>query len=147
MSVEGRDALLDGLGQVFTINGRSLSSGYHGLSHHGNDPKMIKDLVLLDTAHLECFAHFLKTLKAKKTPEGKTLLDDTVVLLGTGMGDAIGSKASRHLLREVGSIIRARCHRQRSGILLGDLITIAQRLGLEIDSFSNANRNMNQILS
>lgn len=141
---------LDGLGQVFTINGRSLSSGYHGLSHHGNDPKMIKDLVLLDTAHLECFAHFLKTLKAKQTAAGKTLLDDTVVLLGTGMGDA-----SRHSNRDLPTLVAGGGFDHQGhvvtgsdqGILLGDLyITIAQRLGLEIDSFSNANRNMNQIL-
>jgi len=32
--------------------------------------------------------------------------------------------------------------------LLGDLdITLAQRLGLEVDNFSNASRNMNQLFS
>jgi len=142
---------LDGLGQVFTINGRALSSGYHGLSHHGNDPTMIRDLVLLETAHLDCFASFLKVLKNKKGTQGKSLLDDTIVLLGTGMGDA-----SRHSNRDLPTLIAGggfkhqghHAVKKDSNVLLGDLyITIAQRLGMEIDSFSNAKRNMNEVLS
>ena len=142
---------LDGLGQVFTINGRPLSSGYHGLSHHGNDPAMIRDLILLDTAHLECFDHFLKTLKQKQGTQGKSLLDDTVVLLGTGMGDA-----SRHSNRDLPTLVAGGGFKHRghhavakeSDTLLGDLyITIAQSLGMEVDSFSNAKRNMNEVLS
>ena len=142
---------LDGLGQVFTINGRPLSSGYHGLSHHGNDPAMIRDLVLLDTAHMECFAHFLKVLKQKIGTRGKSLLDDTVVLLGTGMGDA-----SRHSNRDLPTLVAGGGFQHQghyavskeSNMLLGDLyVSIAQRLGIEVDSFSNAKRNMNEVLS
>lgn len=142
---------LDGLGQVFTIHGRPLSSGYHGLSHHGNDPAMIRDLVLLDTAHLECFASFLTALKEKQGSPGKTLLDDTIVLLGTGMGDA-----SRHSNRDLPTLVAGGGFQHRghygvtkeSGTLLGDLyITIAQKLGVEVDRFSNARRNMNEVLA
>ena len=142
---------LDGLGQVFTINGRALSSGYHGLSHHGNDPAMIRDLILLDTAHLECFAHFLNVLKEKKGSQGKSLLDDTVVLVGTGMGDA-----SRHSNRDLPTLVAGGGFKHKGhvatsdkdGTLLGDLyITLAQSLGVEVDSFSNAKGNMNEVLS
>lgn len=140
---------LDGLGQVFTINGRALGSGYHGLSHHGNDPRMINDLVLLDTAHIQGFASFLKQLKEKTTAEGKSLLDDTVVMIGTGMGDA-----SRHSNRDLPTLVAGGGFKHQGhvaikgegGPLLGDLfITIAQRLGLEMDTFSNASRNINQV--
>ena len=142
---------LDGLGQVFTIDGRALSSGYHGLSHHGNDPAMIADLILLDTAHVECFAHFLQMLKQKKGANGKSLLDETIVLLGTGMGDA-----SRHSNRDLPTLVAGGGFQHRGHVatanrpdtLLGDLyITIAQSLGLEIDAFSNAKRNMNEVIS
>lgn len=142
---------LDGLGQVFTINGRALSSGYHGLSHHGNDPAMIRDLILLDTEHLACFAHFLEVLKEKKGSQGKSLLDDTIVLLGTGMGDA-----SRHSNRDLPTLVAGGglnhqghvAFAKESERLLGDLyITIAQRLGMEFGSFSNANRNLNEVFS
>ena len=35
--------LVPGQGQVFTIDGEKLSAGYHGLSHHGNNPDKIAE--------------------------------------------------------------------------------------------------------
>lgn len=144
---------LDGLGQVFSIDGKALSSGYHGLSHHGNVPEMISDLIKIEQAHVHCFAGFLEQLKNKKTPEGKTLLDDTIVLMGTGMGDA-----SRHSNANLPTLVAGGGFKHGTHIaidkkandapLLGDLyITLMQRLGIEADSFSNANRNLNQLFS
>jgi len=144
---------LDGLGQVFSIEGEILKAGYHALSHHGNDPTMIRDLVAIERAHLDCFAGFLRQLSEKKNPRGKSLLDDTVVLLGTGMGDA-----SRHSNTNLPTLVAGGGFRhgrhlaidpQESGApLLGDLyLTLMQRLGLETDSFSNASRNLNHLFS
>ena len=144
---------LHGLGQVFSFDGKALSAGYHGLSHHGNDPNMIRDLIAIETAHIHCFAGFLGQLKEKKNPEGKSLLDDTVILLGTGMGDA-----SRHSNDNLPTLIAGGGFHHGSHIavdaaktdapLLGDLyITLMQRLGIEADRFSNASRNMNQLFS
>ncbi len=142
---------LHGLGQVFSFDGKALSAGYHGLSHHGNDPNMIRDLIAIETAHIHCFAGFLDQLKEKKNPEGKSLLDDTVILLGTGMGDA-----SRHSNRNLPTLVAGGGFDHGNHIaidaskndapLLGDLyITLMQRLGMDVDSFSNASRNMNQL--
>ena len=144
---------LHGLGQVFSFDGKALSAGYHGLSHHGNDPNMIRDLVAIETAHIHCLAGFLEQLKAKKNPEGKSLLDDTVILLGTGMGDA-----SRHSNDNLPTLVAGGGFTHGSHLavdasksdapLLGDLyITLMQRLGMEVDRFSNASRNMNQLFS
>lgn len=144
---------LDGLGQVFSFDERPLGSGYHGLSHHGNDPAMIRDLVAIESAHTHCLAGFLKQLKEKKNVQGKSLLDDTVVLLGTGMGDA-----SRHSNRNLPTLVAgggfnhqghvAIDHTQKDAPLLGDLyITLQQKLGIEVASFSNASKNLNQIFS
>jgi hypothetical protein len=144
---------LDGLGQVFAIDGEVLKAGYHALSHHGNDPEMVRDLLAIERAHMECFAGFLRQMSEKKNPEGKSLLDDTVVLLGTGMGDA-----SRHSNANLPTLVAGGGfkHGQHIAIdakakdapLLGDLyITLKQRLGLESNSFSNASRNLNQLFS
>ena len=79
------------------------------------------------------------------------MLDDTILLIGTGMGDA-----SRHSNRDLPTLVAGGgfSHQgyvattSQDGKLLGDLyITIAQRLGVEIEAFSNANRNMNEVLS
>lgn len=144
---------LDGLGQVFAIDGQVLKAGYHALSHHGNDPEMIRDLISIERAHMTCFANFLRQLSDRKNPDGKSLLDDTVILVGTGMGDA-----SRHSNANLPTLVAGGGfkHGQHIAIdskakdapLLGDLyITLMQRLGLETGNFSNASRNLSQLFS
>ena len=144
---------IGGLGQVFTINGETLQAGYHALSHHGNDPETIADLVKVETEHMRCFNGFLNHLKAKTDASGRPLLDSTIVLLGTGMGDASrhansnlptlvaggGFNHGRHIAIERGS---------KNAPLLGDLyLSLMQKMGLETDRFSNANRNLNHMFS
>lgn len=144
---------IDGLGQVFSFDGRPLKSGYHGLSHHGNDPEMIRDLIAIETAHMHCLNGFLNQLKEKKRPDGKSLLDETIILVGTGMGDA-----SRHSNANLPTLVAGGGFKHGSHIsvdsskanapLLGDLyITLMQRLGVETNDFSNANRNLNHLFS
>jgi hypothetical protein len=143
---------LHGLGQVFSLDGRQLVAGYHGLSHHGNDPVMIRDLVAIETAHMHCLARFLKQLQDKKTPEGRTLLDDTIVLVGTGMGDASRHSNANLPTLVAGGGLKHGSHvavdpKQAGAPLLGDLyVTLMQRLGIETDRFSNASKNMNEAL-
>jgi len=144
---------LDGLGQVFAIHGEVLKAGYHALSHHGNDPEMIRDLISIERAHMECFAGFLRQLSEKKNPEGKSLLDDTVILVGTGMGDASRHSNANLPILVAGGGFKHGQHlaidaKAKDAPLLGDLyITLKQRLGLESDTFSNASRNLNHLFS
>jgi hypothetical protein len=143
---------LHGLGQVFSLDGRQLVAGYHGLSHHGNDPVMIRDLVAIETAHVHCLAQFLGQLEQKQTVNGRSLLDDTIILLGTGMGDA-----SRHSNANLPTLVAGGGFKHGSHVvvdpkhagapLLGDLyVTLMQRLGIETDRFSNASKTMNEVL-
>ena len=142
---------IGGLGQVFTINGEPLQAGYHALSHHGNDPDAIADLIKVETEHMRCFDRFLTQLKSKTDSRGEPLLDSTIVLLGTGMGDA-----SRHANSNLPTLVAgggfnhgqhiAVDHNADHAPLLGDLyITLLQQLGLEADQFSNAKRNLNHL--
>ncbi len=142
---------IGGLGQVFTINGETLQAGYHALSHHGNDPDAIADLVKVETEHMRCFNGFLTQLKSKTDAHGRPLLDSTIVVLGTGMGDA-----SRHANSNLPTLVAgggfdhgqhvAIDRQSKNAPLLGDLyITLMQQLGLEADQFSNANRNLNHL--
>ncbi|MCM8537193.1 MAG: DUF1552 domain-containing protein [Lentisphaeraceae bacterium] len=144
---------IHGLGQVFTIDGKPLKSGYHGLTHHGNDPSMIGDLKKIESCHMQCFNNFLTQLKNKQDAQGKSLLDSTIVLLGTGMGDS-----SRHDNSNLPTLVAGGGFKHGQHIalnkdkkdeyLLGDLyISIQQKLGIETDSFSNANKNLNQVFA
>lgn len=142
---------IGGLGQVFTLDGRTLRAGYHALSHHGNDKDKIRDLVRVELEHIRSFARFLEQLQQKTDAKNQPLLDTTLVLLGTGMGDS-----SRHSNRNLPTLVAGGGlkHGQHlsfdpkdDSALLGDLyITMLQQLGLEMDTFSNAKNNLNQHL-
>lgn len=144
---------IGGLGQVFTIQGRALQAGYHALSHHGNDPDMVADLIKVELEHMRCFNRFLDQLKMKTDAHGRPLLDSTIVLLGTGMGDA-----SRHANDNLPTLVAgggfqhgrhvAVDPKASNAPVLGDLyITLLQHLGMEVDQFSNASQNLNHLFA
>ena len=58
----------------------------HPVSHHRNDPELIAKKAKIDTYHVELLSYFLQKLQA--TPDGDgTLLDQSLILYGGGMGD------------------------------------------------------------
>jgi hypothetical protein len=60
---------------------------FHGGSHHAENPDRIKQYSLLNKYHVQCLAYYIDRLK--KTPDGDgTLLDHSLVLYGTNMGDS-----------------------------------------------------------
>ena len=132
-----------GLGQVFTLDGQTLRAGYHALSHHGNDPDLIRDLVRVELEHMKCLDRFLDQLKEKKDHQGRPLLDTTVVMFGTGMGDA-----SRHSNRDLPTLVAGGGFRHGSHIAsdpqsdsspqLGNIfVSLMNRLGIESDTFAD----------
>lgn len=62
-------------------------STHHDVSHHGKDPSKIDQLAIVEEAELRQFNRFLTLLK--QTNEGAaTLLDDTIVLSASNLGNA-----------------------------------------------------------
>ncbi|MEM7599802.1 MAG: DUF1552 domain-containing protein [Verrucomicrobiota bacterium] len=146
--------LVPGQGQVFTIDGEKLSAGYHGLSHHGNDPAKIAEYNRVGTAHVEAFGQFLRRLSEKKDAEDRPLLDTTAVLYGSGMGNAnTHNNHNLPILLAGGGFQHGSHHaidrQNETGAtpLLGDLfLTIMESMGLEQGQFVTASRNMNDYL-
>ena len=139
---------LGGEGQVFTIDGEALRSGYHMLSHHGNDPEKIAQLIKVDREHMRCLGRFLDQLKSKTDAEGRPLLDTTIVLSGTGIGDA-----NAHVNNDLPTVVAGGGLKHGQHVkagddrLLGDLyITLLQKLGIGVDRFSNATYGLNEVL-
>ena len=63
-----------------------VPEAHHPISHHANDPAKIAKLAKINAYHVSLFGYFLDRLKA--TPEGNgTLLDNSLYLLGSGMGN------------------------------------------------------------
>jgi len=73
--------------------------GFHGGSHHGEDPKRIDQYAKLNQYHVKMLAHLIENLS--KTPDGDgTLLDHSLVLYGSNMGNS-----NQHLHYDVPHVV------------------------------------------
>jgi hypothetical protein len=133
----------NGMNAVPKIPG--VTQDYHNLSHHGKDPAKIAELGVIERAQIACYGEFLGKLQA--TPEdGATLLDRTMVLIGSNLGNASshdnrnlpivlaggGFKHGQHLLFD----------RERNYPLPNLFVSMLQRLGLETDRFATSTGTM-----
>ena len=122
----------------FQIDG--VNDGYHSLSHHGRDPEKIAQLKLIEIEYSRALARFLDRLA--ETRDGQTtLLENTTVFFGSGMGNA-SSHSNRNLpvLVAGGGFRHGKSLKYEPGkIPLCNLyVTMLQKLGVETDSFGNA---------
>jgi len=64
-----------------------IAEPHHSMSHHGNNPEKLQNLVKLNTYHMSLFAKFVK--KLRDTPDGDgSLLDHSLILYGSGMSES-----------------------------------------------------------
>ncbi|MBI3880286.1 MAG: DUF1552 domain-containing protein [Verrucomicrobia bacterium] len=75
------------IGGSYESRALGVRQDWHALSHHGQNPEKIADLLKLEKYQMEQFARFLGKLKSIQDGDGK-LLDHTMVLFGSGMGNA-----------------------------------------------------------
>jgi len=64
-----------------------VAEGHHDLSHHGSDAKKLEKIKKINTFHIEQFAYLLGKLKEVKEANGSTLLDNSMLVYGSGIGD------------------------------------------------------------
>ena len=136
--------------RLFPFEGVEL--GYHSLTHHGKRPDLLRQLTIIELYYMQQLARFLDRMKETRDVDGKPLLDSTVVLFGSGMGNA-SSHSSRNLpiLLAGGGFKTGKHHRfernGRDGRPLCDLyVSILQKLGIETDRFSSSSGNLNHLL-
>jgi hypothetical protein len=60
--------------------------GFHGGSHHGEDPARINEFSKVNQYHVKMLAHFVDKLSATQDGNG-TLLDHSLLLYGSNMGN------------------------------------------------------------
>ncbi len=65
----------------------TTSSDYHNISHHGKSENKLEQLKKAELAHMNCIKGLLTGLQNVQE-QGGTLLDNTMVLYGSNMGDA-----------------------------------------------------------
>ncbi len=139
--------------RALAIHGKLMSEGYHRLSHHGNKQEKIDGLLAIERRHMEGAARFLKSLKDSPDPDGGSLLDSTVTLIGSAMGDAAAHRRTNYPLLVAGGGLKHRRHVSCSeGALKNEMacdlyVTVLQQLGFEIDSFGTSQSDLNSVLT
>lgn len=131
--------------------GLPITRGYHQLTHHGKVESYLEELAIIETYHTTQFARFLDKLAAVNEPNGRTLLDNTMTLLGSGMGNA-SSHSNRDLPLLLagggfkhGQHLRFEKDKSRgTSTPAGNLfLSMLQRFGVESDKFNLATGTLN----
>ena len=76
----------DGSNRNFPAIG--VTDGHHALSHHQNDPKKIELIQRIDRFYTGQLAYFLRRLRDTREANGKSLLDNSLVVYCSGLSDA-----------------------------------------------------------
>ena len=126
--------------------GLPLTKGYHQLTHHGRVASYIEELSIIEKVHTAAFADFLDTLRSVEEPNGKSLLDNTMTLFGSGMGNA-SSHSNKDLPLILagggfkhGQHIRFEKDKSRGTQTMACnlYVSMLQRFGMEIDQFNTS---------
>jgi hypothetical protein len=64
-----------------------FTDGHHELSHHGNDEEKNRKLREIDRYHIAILAYMVERMMAVEEADGTTLLDNSMVLYGSGISD------------------------------------------------------------
>jgi len=75
----------DGSNRVFPEIG--ISEGHHSLSHHRDDPDMIRKVEQIDRFYVSQLAEFLALLDSKKDADGQSILHNSMIVYGCGNSD------------------------------------------------------------
>ena len=125
------------------VNG--VTRGYHACTHNGKKADVIAELVAIESFQISQLSRCLKKLDSIKEPNSDgTMLDNTVVLFGSGMGYG-GTHSNRNLpIMVAGGGFKHMGHvdtRNSAGEnmpLCNLYVTLQQRFGIERDTFNTS---------
>lgn len=130
--------MLAGSTYVPPIQGVTL--GHHDLSHHGKDPHKLDQLKIVEVETMKTLRDFLGKLKQSKEG-GATLLDRTMVYLGSNLGDGSSHSVKNLPVLLAGGGFKHGQHLHfdpdKPPPLCNLYVSMLQRLGIEVDKFSS----------
>jgi hypothetical protein len=124
-----------------------ISEAHHGISHHQNNPEKLAKMTKLYTFQMQLVSYFIEKLATTRDGDG-TMLDQTVVLYGSGMSDS-----NLHLPKNVPTVLVAGKalgfkgdwhHKAPEATPLANLqLTILHKLGMRVENFGDSNGDLN----
>lgn len=127
------------------IRGATITDGYHNLSHHGKSHEKLAQLKVIDEWQMRTMAVLLNELKSVEE-EGETLLDRTMVLYGSNLGDANAHSTTNMPILLAGGGFRHGQHLRFDATnnypLPNLFVSMLQRMEIETDIFATATGTM-----
>lgn len=121
------------------------TDGYHNLSHHGKSAEKLRQLKEIDRWHMRLLADLFRDLQAR-SEEGESLLDRTLVLYGSNLGNANTHVTTNLPVLMAGGGFRHGQHlafdRRHNYPLPNLFVSMLQRMGLETDRFASSTGTM-----
>ena len=115
---------------------------HHSMTHNQKGDGY-KEVQKIDIFHMQQYAYLLKRMKEIKEIDGTSMLDNSLITYGAGIGD--GATHQYYDLPMIvagkgqGQLKQGRFIKLKSGTLNSNLwLTVAQLMGLEIDSYSDS---------
>ena len=125
-----------------------VPEAHHPLTHNGGDPAKLAKVAKINAFHVSLFAQFLEKLKA--TPDGDgSLLDHSLYLYGSGMSNAdLHDHVNLPILVAGGAGMKGGRHiKYAQPTPLANLhLTLLDKVGVKLDSFSDSNGKVRELL-
>ncbi|MFT5523650.1 MAG: hypothetical protein ACI9HK_001598 [Pirellulaceae bacterium] len=117
------------------------STGYHNLSHHGQDAAKVKQLEDVDLQQMGLLRSVLKNFANKQDGEQR-LLDNTMVLYGSNMGDSNTHDNTNLPILLAGGGFKHGQHlafnSEKNTSLSNLFVNMLQQMGIESDRFASS---------
>lgn len=122
-----------------------LSDGYHNLSHHGKSEAKLSQLKTVDEWHMKLLVELFTELKSIQE-DGEPLLDRTMILYGSNLGNANTHVTTNLPTLFAGGGFRHGQHlgfdKEHNYPLPNLFVSMLQRMGIETDKFASATGTM-----
>ena len=120
---------------------QATTDGYHNLSHHGQAKEKVAQLEDADRQQMSLLAKLLRRLSEKRQGN-RRMLDDTLVLFGSNMGDSNTHDNTNLPVLLAGGGFQHGQHlvfsRDHNVPLCNLFVSMLQRMGLEVESFGSS---------
>jgi hypothetical protein len=130
---------------VIEFGDHKTTDGYHNLSHHGKSTEKLAQLKAIDEWHMKLLNTLFTDLKNVRE-DGETLLDRTMVLYGSNLGNANTHVTTNLPTLFAGGGFRHGQHlafdKSRNYPLPNLFVSMLQRMGIESDRFASATGTM-----
>ncbi len=135
---------------VFEIDGEQRTrDGYHNLSHHGQSKEKLAELEKVDLQQMRHLRDLFTSLAGATTNTGGRLLDSTMVLYGSNLGDANVHNCTNLPILLAGGGFRHAGHvafdTGHNKPLCNLFVTMLQRLGLETGRFASSTGTISEL--